>query len=326
MHSLSPSSRPHIRVDLGVGHGTIVDDIVVAYSGLKKSAANLPAPLAAWNSDFTQLTLTPSGLVGSARYTVNFATAAGKLRDRANNALVNNTAVIGDFEVLSFTTAGSSPVPAAPTLVRQLVSGVLTPLNYAGGTIQLSWNSDANARGYNIYRSVAGGSFDILATNFQSTVYQTTCPALYVGSSANNPLRASNVRYQVTAVSKDLVEGTASNVITVNDDVKPQLVPGSTTVAAGTVANSWVYTVTFNEPMAKETVENIGNYTFSNTGGVTFTASSAVYAGYDGVRWRVYLSVTTSGAPIAGYILTASSVVTDLAGNTLESSANSRTF
>jgi len=316
---------PYTVTTLGLGHGTIVDNIHVNYIGLKKTAADIPMTSVTWSNNNTVLTIIPSGLVGSAKYSVRIDSLS-KLTDIAGNAVVNNTTMVGDFEALNITTAGGSIVPGVPVLSEQFIPGVYTTQNYAGGgTISLEWNYDANARSYNIYRSVNGGSFDILATNVRFTQYQTTCPALYAGT-LSDPLGPANVRYIVTGVSKDLVEGPASNIIIVTDKVKPQLIyfPAPGAVAGAT--NSWVYVIGFNEPMSQATAKVVGNYTFSNTGGVTYTINNATYAGWDGVRWRVYLEVTSSAAPVAGYILTTAAAITDLAGNGIDPAANSHAY
>ncbi len=315
----------YTRTDLGLGHGTIMDAIHVGYSGLKKTAADIGFT-ASWDPTSTIFTITPQGLIGSAKYTCD-ATAAftsGNLKDAAGNAVVNNATIVGDFEVLNFTTAGGTAGPTAPTLVRRSVPGVYDPLDYAGGTVGLEWNFDATVRSYNVYRSVNGGSYDLLSNNVTVTRFQTTAPGLYTGSSPN-PLGAGQVSYKVTAVSKDLVEGNASNVITVTDAVKPRLIYFPAPAAApGT--NNWVYTIGFSEPMSQSASENIANYTMSSFGGVSYTINSATYAGFDGTRWVVYLYVTSSNTPVAGYALTATSAVVDLAGNSMDTAANSHTY
>ncbi|HEY6952278.1 MAG TPA: hypothetical protein VI758_07710, partial [Bacteroidota bacterium] len=140
-----------------------------------------------------------------------------------------------------------------------------------------------------------------------------------------NPLGPGSVSYKVTAVSKDLVEGNASNIVTVTDSVKPRLIYFPAPVAApGT--NNWVYTIGFSEPMTQATSENIGNYTMSSFGGVSYTINSATYGGYDGVRWIVYLYVTSTNTPVAGYALTATAAIVDLAGNSMDTAFNSHTY
>lgn len=319
----------YTRTDLPAGHSTIIDDIIVSYDGFKKSAANLGFSVQ-WDTTFTKLTVTPQGILGSSKYSVNMNAAAnsGKITDAASRALVNNTTLTGDFEVLQFTTGGGSVVPAAPTLARRIILGQFTVLDYAGGTVGLQWNVSSDARSYNIYRSINGGTFDLLQKDFIGTQFSTSTGSLVNPTGATNPLSAINVRYQVRAVSKDLVESVASNIIVVSDQVKPRLSATSTAPAAGVGANAWIYTLRFTEPLNIATAENIANYTFINAGGITYTKNSADYLGFNAGTgfYHVQLSVTSSAAPIAGYSIVVGNVVTDLANNIIDETANSRTY
>ena len=103
-------------------------------------------------------------------------------------------------------------------------------------------------------------------------------------------------------MSKDLVEGASSNVITVTDVVHPQLLV-STSVAPAGGTNSWTYTLRFTEPLTVSTAENVGNYSFANTNGVVFTVNSANYLGNGTGAYVVQLGVTSSAALPVGYIL-----------------------
>jgi hypothetical protein len=126
-------------------------------------------------------------------------------------------------------------------------------------------------------------------------------------------------------VSKDLVESASSNIVTVTDAVKPQLLLSSSVAAAGGT-NSWTYTLRFTEPLTISTAETIGNYSFANTNGVVFTVNSANYLGYVAGVYVVQMGVTSSAALPVGYILVIGSNVTDLAGNSVDQTANSKTF
>ena len=165
--------RAYTRTDLPVGSSTIIDDIKITYIGLKKTATAITFS-AQWNAAFTQLTITPQGIVGSAKYSVDLTAAfnSGQLTDNANLVVVNNPQIVGDFEVMQFSTNGASPVPAAPALTRRFIAGLFGNLDFGGGTVGLEWNFDANARSYNIYWSVDGGSFQLLQANFTGIQYQ----------------------------------------------------------------------------------------------------------------------------------------------------------
>ena len=314
------------RTDLPLGSNTIIDDIKITYLGLKKTATAITFS-AQWNSNFTQLTITPQGIVGSAKYSVDLtaAFASGQLTDNANLAVVNNPNITGDFEVLQFTTNGASPVPASPVLTRRFIAGLFGNLDFGGGTVGLEWNYDPNARSYNIYWSVDGGSFQLLQADFYDVQFSANTGSLVYPSGATNPLRGSSVQYLVRGVSKDLVEGASSNIITVTDAVKPQLLASSGVAAAGGT-NSWTYTLRFTEPLTISTAEAIGNYSFANTSTVVFTVNNANYLGNVAGVYVVQLSVTSSAALPVGYILVVSSNVTDLAGNGVDQTANSKTF
>lgn len=315
---------PYTRTDLPVGSHTMIDDIVLNFVGLKKTSGSVDFT-AQWNAAFSQLTITPQGLVGSARYTLDLTAAfnSGKITDAAGNPLVNNTNITGDFEPLQFTTSGGSPVPAAPTVTRRFVAGYFSQLDYTGGTVGLEWNYDQNARSYNIYKSIDGGSFQLLQSDFYGIQFTDNSGSLVVPQGAANPLAAGTVSYQVRAVSRDLVEGAASNVITVGDGVAPRLV-NATVAASGN--NSWTYTLSFSEPLKVSTAESVTSYLFTNTGTVVFTKVSASYVGVSqNGTYIVVLSVTTSATPVAGYTLTVSGV-TDVAGNGMDQTAYSHTF
>jgi hypothetical protein len=309
---------------LGAGYGGLVDHIHVIYDGLKKTALELPKPAIAWNATGTVLTVTASGLVGSAKYRVVFDTANVKanLKDLAGNTLVNNTRLVGDIEGLSFTTAGGAGAPNAPQVQRRIMPGTtVAELDYGGGNVLLEWAYGAAVRSYNVYKSVNGGSFDTLATNVMRTQFMDNSGSLIRGS-LNDPLGPGTVSYRVTAVSMDLVEGPANNpAITVSDGVKPQLVYSpAPTAAPGT--NNWLYILGFSEPMNQSTIETVANYTFGTPSGVSYTINQIIYAGYDGTQWVAYLYVTSSAAPVPGYSIIVNASITDLAGNGVDNAAN----
>ncbi len=319
--------EPYTRTDLGIGHGTIMDDITVTFNGLKKGALELPFT-AQWNATFTQLTLSPSNLVGSAKYTIDFTTASAKLKDVAGNALVNNATLTGDFEALTFTTNGASALPGAPVLVRRLIPGLYGDLNFTGGTVSLSWGTDPNARSYNVYRKSGNGSMELLVDELTNLQYVTTAPALVspynVGLGLRDPLEETPVQYVVRGVSRDLGLGPVSNTITVTDDVLPQLT--SATQGAAIQTNLYPYTLNFTEPLTKAPAVVTTNYTFSNTGGVTLTIQRADYLGWTGASYVVRLTVSTSATPLAGTILTVGNNIIDVGGNSVDPAANSQSF
>jgi hypothetical protein len=305
---------------LPIGSKTMLDDITFSFNGLKKASDALGFT-AQWNSTYSQLTITPQGLVGSARYTLDMTTVfnSGKITDAAGNPLVNNTNITGDFEPLSFTTSGGSAVPAAPVVTRRIVPGQYVNLDYNGGVVGLEWNYDQNARSYNIYKSVDGGSLVLLQSDYQGIQFRDNSGSLVVPLGAQNPLSAGNVSYIVRAVSKDLVEGSSSNVVTVTDNVQPQLINVAVASAGG--AYDWIYTLQFSEPLVVSSAEVASNYSIVNYDTVTFQVKEADYLGYNAGsnRYHIQLLVTTDLPQPAGYSLQVSSTaLTDLAGNTVD--------
>ncbi|MDI6809268.1 MAG: choice-of-anchor J domain-containing protein [Candidatus Eisenbacteria bacterium] len=331
---------PYTRTDLPPGHGTIIDGIVFIYDGYKAPTAPAgPIPRTAqWNSSFTQLTVTPQGIIGSAKYSVDARTAftAANILDRSGRGLVNNANITGDFEVLRLTTNGSSTVPGAPVLVRRSIPGTFDPLDVGGGTVGLAWGFDATARAYNIYRSVGGGSFDTLRTNYTKTQFQETSPVLYAGTWPD-PYAARSVRYKVTGLSRDLVEGTASNIIEVSDSKKPTVVWGSFSIdstSAAAKANGVYYmTLPFSEPLLISSAEDNPStkYVFTNTS-PALTVTKADYLGWNAglSAWVVRLTVSPRGGlkpnGATQPTLTVGTSVTDLNGNALDTAGGANVY
>ena len=309
----------YTRVDSGYGYGTIIDDITCSFDGLKKTQAALPISRLRWASNYTQLILTPSGLVGSAKYSVSAATAMGKLTDIAGNSVVNNSLITGDFETLNFTTAGGTAVLAAPTVTRRSIRGLLDPLDYNGGIVGLQWNNVANARSYNVYRSIGNGPFEMYHKDVFKLQDTVSTYSLVNPQSAKDPLASLSVRYQVRAVSADLIEGSASNSITVSDEVLPTLFG---TVTGGS-ANNWLYTLQFSEPLTINVAQTLANYLIQYPDTVTFTINDVDYLGYNTgtTRYDVRLNFSTNLPLPAGYSIRVKNL-TDLAGNIIDSTTN----
>lgn len=318
----------YTNTNLPLGDSTMMDDIALNFNGFKKTTIGMNFS-AQWNSSFSQLTITPQGLVGSARYSLDMTKVfnSGKIADAAGNKLINNQKITGDFELLDFTTSGGSTVPAAPVVTRRIVPGQFGNLDYSGGTVGLEWNYDPNARSYNIYKSIDGGSSQLLQTDYQGVQFQDNSGSLVVPLGANDPLSAGSVSYMVRAVSKDLAEGTSSKVITVTDNVSPRLI--NVTVAAAGGAYDWIYTLQFSEPLAVSAAEVASNYTILNPDTVSFNVKEADYLGHNAGsnRYHVQLLVTTDLPQPAGYSLQVSSTaVTDLAGNPVDPATDVFTF
>jgi len=315
---------------LPIGSKTMLDDIVLNFNGFKKT--NAAATFTAqWNSTFSQLSITPQGLIGSAQYSLDMRNVfnSGKITDAAGNALVNNTKLVGDFELLNFTTSGSSIVPSPPNVTRKFVQGTYNYLDYNGGAIELEWNYDANARSYRVYKSVNNGAFVIDAKDVYAIQYTENTGSLVVPLNATSPLSSGSVRYQVTVVSKDLVESSPSSIITVTDQVSPQLlVVNPPQSVGGSNINNWAYLLPFSEPLVVSTAEYLANYSFINTDTVIFTPVEADYLGYNANDGRYYVKLFAgTDLPFPnGYSVKVGSGVTDLAGNAMDNAASAYVF
>ncbi len=324
--SVPIKQTPYTRTDLGIGHNTIVDDIIVNYVGMKKAEGQIPVTVS-WNSSMTQLIITPANIVGSAKYAVNVTAALPKLMDEATLSVVNNTSLIGDFEVLNITTSGSSAVPGSVTLTRRIVPTIYEPLDYNGGVVGLEWTPDANARSYNLYRQIGDGPFELIKKDIYSLMDTNHIQSLVLPSSAQNPLSATTVKYQIRAVSKDLVEGPASNTVTIADDVRPKLINAvSNTISA----NRYQFKIRFSEPLALNTAENINNYQIQNPDTVIFSKEQAAYLGYNSLvnAFEVALTVSiTNGDNLpAGFSIVATTAITDLANNLMSTTDNTYVY
>ena len=319
----------YTRTDLPVGQNTMIDGILINYTDPNKAAGAIPFSMQ-WNPMFTQLTITPQGAIGSAHYTADLRTAfnSGNITDLAGNKLVNEPDIIGDFEVLNFTTNGAV-VPAAPTLVRRNVQGLYGPLDYSGGIVGLEWNNAANAQSYNLYRSVDNGPFELLHKNIFSLQDTNNIVSLCFPSTGNNPLSSISVSYQLHSVNSDLVESPASNTITITDEVPPALISASITSGTGSAPSHWWnYTLQFSEPLIISNAEAVTNYAILNPDTVTFTITKADYLGYNAGsgRYIVQLLISTDLAIPAGYSINIKNGITDLAGNPISAAANTITL
>ncbi|MBW7889292.1 MAG: carboxypeptidase regulatory-like domain-containing protein, partial [Bacteroidetes bacterium] len=302
---------PYTRTDLALGHNTIMDDLKLTFTGLKKTNGDLTFS-AQWQNNNRTLLITPQGITGASKYTFDMTAASnsGKLTDIAKNALVNNAALTGDFEALQFTTNGNSTAPAAPVLVRRMVKNNFSDLNYTGGTVGLQWNFDANVRSYNLYRSIGNEPFELIQKNIYNTQFSTNTGSLVIPAGANDPLKAVSVNYIVKAVSKDLIESNPSNTITVSDAVAPKL-NGVTVTNLG--SGAYLLSLAFNEPLIISSAENISNYSFQNKDTVSVTITKSDYLGFSGGAYKVQLAVTSNPEILPqGYTLTVASAVVDL--------------
>jgi hypothetical protein len=308
-----------------LGLGTLIDDIHFDFIGFKKASGNTNFVLA-WDSTYTTLTITPSQVTGASKYQLNVGTALGKLKDRAGNAVAAN-AIVGDFEPLNFTTNGNTSVPSSPVLTRRLSTGIgFSLLNFTGGTVGMEWSLDNNSRSYKVYRSVNNEPYKLLADNVLDTRFSDNAGFLVSGYNPpgdREPYVAFDVKYKVTGVSKDLVEGPASNVVTVKDDVWPQL--ANATVDSSLTGFDYVY-LRFNEPLLISSAQTSSNYSISNLpASAASQITEAIYLGWNGTFYQVRLQITKQSIR-TGEVVTISNQVRDMIGNPIDPNASSIVF
>lgn len=321
---------PYTITTAPLGLGTLIDDIDFDFTGLKKSAGNTNFSLVWDTTSYATLTITPAQVVGSANYQLDISALINNANftDRAgNNLSANPYGIVGDDELLNFTTNGGSTTPAAPVVSRRLNSGLgFNKLNFDGGTVGLEWGLDNNARSYKVYRSINGEPYVLLADNVLDIRYSNNPGELVTGYNPpgdNDPFKAFTVKYKVVGVSKDLVEGPESNVIEVKDDVKPQFV--SAVVDSSQTGFDYV-SLRFDEPLDMAIAQVIGNYSINNLPASTASQiTEAVYRGWTGAFYEVRLQITKQSIT-TGEIITVSTSIQDLIGNTLDPNTTALNF
>jgi len=274
----------------------------VKFMGAKSS--NIAHSLA-WNSSFTQLTISIPSLATSSKYTVDLTPANALLVDVNGNGL-NNTI---DKRVLSFTTNGSA-TPVAPAVITVTNSA---SLNYNSPTVLLNWLPVSGAKAYNVYRAQnypsAAGQLQLVGSNpstLTSDFSDTLPTAAFV--SGQNKLTYS---YVVKSVSADNVESIASTVVEAQDNVAP-----IATIPTGLAAS---YTITFSEPMDEVSATNLSNYILAqgSAGSVPTVVSAGLNPGLTTV------TLTLNASTTIGNVL-AITGIKDIAGNVMTSAI--RTF
>ncbi len=323
---------PYTRYDAPYGSGGILDDIVFTYDGTKKISGPIRANLK-WNPSFTQLTISPNpkDSLTSGKYTLNLNKVLPKLTDNTNWAVVDNANLKGDVsEALQFTVYENS------TKVLDIPNVTATgTLDFSGGTIKLSWlDYTDNASGFNVYSSIDGQPYQLIANQIKTLSYSTTVGSLVYPSGALEPIRSVKAKFKVKPVSKDLFEGTESAEIVFNDNVLPKA-DTHITVAASPSGDSTNYTysdsVYFSEPMNAVEAAKAANYAFvqetkmAGKFALTVSAITAEYAGYNASskNYMVIFGFTTSRR-----FLTTDSIrvncsgVKDLFGNGIDPKVN----
>jgi hypothetical protein len=313
----------YTKTGVPAGLSTMIDDISFTFDGPKKVMGPVSLSLS-WNSSFTSLTITPSQILSSGRYTLNLIPVLGKLKDIANNSFVDNSLIKGDLsEALKFTMSQNLTTTAVPQISCN------QNFDYSGGSPRIQWStySDPNLSGFNIYKSIDGQPFQLIASRVQALDYTDYIPSL-VYPNPTTPLSAFSVKYMVSAVSTDLIEGTASNTIEIKDNVSPGTLFDTNTVVSILpdplgVGDTLKYSVTlyYNEPMNTADASSGAQFNFSaNLGFMTFSNATASYS-YTARTVQLIFN-TSKRLTVGSVVYIYDPTIRDLAGNVIRANRN----
>jgi hypothetical protein len=312
----------YTKTGVPIGLNTMIDDISFTFDGPKKIMGPVSLSLA-WNASFTSLTITPSQTLSSGKYTLNFMPVLSKLKDNANNSFVDNSLIKGDLsEALKFTMSQNLATTAVPQISCK------SNFDFNGGSANITWTTytDPNLSGFNIYKSIDGQPFQLIASRISQLDYSDAITSL-VYPNVTNPIRAFSIKYKVSAVSIDLIEGTASNTIEIKDNVLPGTLFDTNTVISvvpDPLGDTLKYSVTlrYSEPMNSVDGSSGAQFNFSapSSGFITF---SNIIANYLYKDYAVQLTfITSKKLSIGSVIYIYNSTIKDLSGNVIKGNRN----
>lgn len=203
-------------------------------------------------------------------------------------------------------------------------------IDYNDGFFDFQWeiveNPPAEVDYYEVYRKVADGNYSQYRTFDRSDAefgefdefiesYNSSNTLVRPDNSFDNPDKAITEKYKVRAVSKDGFRGEFSDVITIADEIKPD-------VTNATYNGGNTLTVEFEEPMQKSLVETASNYTFEDSQGNDITSNITIESiEYDGQYdnyYRAEITVADGNNLNTGQTVIVNTNVTDLAGNGMD--------
>ncbi|MGE5621032.1 MAG: carboxypeptidase-like regulatory domain-containing protein [archaeon] len=309
----------YTKSDVSRGLNTMRDDISFSFDGLKKVNGALAFDLA-WDNTYTKLTITPKELLTSGKYTLDMRTVLSKLKDQSGKYLLENSKITGDLnESLRFSINQNLKTTAVPVVSAANI------LNYDGGNVTLSWGTytDPNVSYFNVYKSTDGQPFQLLSSSTSLMYNDNTGSLLYPNST--NPLRAVSVKYKVKAVSRDLFEGEASNVIEIKDSRQPEtafdtltvIAPAGVSADASGSVFTYIYNLAFSEPLSAAEAQKLENYTI--TGAAVSKVSAYYHVNSYGPGYIVDLAITSSSRiPATKYFyINCGGTIRDIAGHSL---------
>jgi len=334
------AENEYTRTDRGFGSGTFKDDIMFSDDGPKKL---YPGDLnfdVEWSEDRDMLTITPDpdDLRDAYNYTLNVETALTNNNFVDENGKQLNVGPNFPFQLsadynIEFSINDNNEPPHTPEV--SLMEG-FEEVDWDQTGVNIEWTADeseVNVKQYEVWRSENGEPFEFLydvdPDNFEFG--EITRGVQFVDNELVNRRNMvadspKDVRIRVRAISANLVEGEYSDIITVVDNIDPE-------VDNATQNSPTQLTINFNEPMDRGSVEG-ATYMFLDAAGdeVEVDIESIEYL-IDGG------GVGNAGNPRAIITLDEDSEndfddaeevevegVTDLAGNDLDEEENSANF
>jgi hypothetical protein len=305
------------------GLNTMIDDIIFTFDGLKKTMGDVGLSLS-WNASFTSLTITPSVLLTSGKYTLDIRNILYKLKDNSNNSFVDNNNIKGDLsESCKFTISQNLQTTVVPQIFTTSI------LDHTGGNVYLQWSSysDPNVSGFNVYKSIDNQPFQLIANRITGLGYSEAVNSL-IYPSVTNPLRAISIKYKVSAISKDLFEGVASNILEIKDTDQPGTLMDTLSIVTASTdpeGDTTLYKVIlqFDEPVDPALSSDAAQYFIQSVAGFTFTKVSANYFGYYSGSYAVQLTFNTNKKlPYSTTYKISCPTIKDLAGNIIKPARN----
>lgn len=330
------AANEYTRTDLGFGNGTFKDDIMFNDGGPKKQYSGDLNFDVEWSEGRDVLTITPDpdDLRDANEYTLfvrnalmnnNFTDENGKDLETGQNFPFSSTF---DYNI-EFSINDNNAVPHTPNVT--LADG-FDEVDWNAIGVNIEWTADeseVDVKQYEVWRSENSEPFEHLYNvDPNDFAFGEITRGVFFN---NNELvnRRSNVadspkdvRIRVRAISANLVEGEYSDIITVVDNIAPE-------VDGATQNSPTVLTINFNEPMDRSSVEG-GTYTFLDGAG------DEVEVDIESVEYQIG---TGAGNPRVVITLDEDSDndftdaeevevegATDLAGNELDEDENSAGF
>ena len=335
--------------DFGTKSGTMIDSVYLKETQTKAIAkvGNNYEVKAAWNADFTELTITTADVFKDAyfysldlRSVFNSVHFTDELCQPLTVTCFKSEDDCSDCEretqevaFITFSTFKNVATPNTPVLAFNPNSGIPS-LNYIGGTANFQVginNANAPVAYYEIYRKVEGENAELIDKSFVKDdewfgyVRFSASTGSFIRGSQTAFNNAVSIEFYVKAVSENLKVSAKSNSIVIQDNVQPGLRRSVYSAVDSSV------TVYFSEPMSSTNLSTATNYLVRDVNqqpvdGLSVTSASAFLDGSTKFLDSVKLNLSRklqAGESTANTRIVASSndaSMKDLSGNTMSTS------